>query len=78
MQYIAHCELYYVATLPWTPAIIYTIGFAKDSAVPLSAIQVTPYVLYAYAMLAVMFVTIIFGIGRHDNMEQAKKVGQKL
>ncbi|MBZ2175494.1 hypothetical protein K8M07_09605 [Schnuerera sp. xch1] len=59
--------------LPWTPAIIYTISFAKDSPIPLSATQVAPYVLYAYAMLAVMFVTIIFGIGRYDNMPKLKK-----
>ncbi|ABW20353.1 Na+/H+ antiporter NhaC family protein [Alkaliphilus oremlandii] len=57
-----------VYCLPWTPAVIYTIGFAKDSAAPLTAVQVTPFVLYSYAMLAVMFVTIIFGIGRYDNM----------
>lgn len=62
-----------VYSMPWTPAIIYTISFARDSAVPLTATQVTPYVLYAYAMLAVMFVTIIFGIGRYDNMENLKK-----
>ena len=55
-----------VYSLPWTPAIIYTIGFAKDSIHPLTAIEITPYVLYSYAMLAVMFFTIIFGIGRHD------------
>ena len=59
-----------VYALPWTPAIIYTIGFAKDSAYPLTGIEVTPYVLYSYAMLAVMFITIIFGIGRHDNMDK--------
>lgn len=58
-----------VYSLPWTPAIIYTIGFAKDSAIPLTATQITPYVLYSYAMLAVMFVTIIFGIGRYDNIK---------
>lgn len=68
-----------VYALPWTPAIIYTIGFAKDSAAPLTAIQVTPYVMYAWAMLAVMFTTIIFGIGRYDNLKDkeisdAKKV----
>lgn len=62
-----------VYSLPWTPAIIYTIGFARDSAVPLTATQITPYVLYSYAMLAVMFVTIIFGIGRYDNMEKPRK-----
>jgi len=62
----------FVYSMPWTPAIIYTIGFAKNSAVPLQAAQVTPYVLYAYAMLAVMFASIILGIGRYDNMEKAK------
>lgn len=62
-----------VYALPWTPAIIYTIGFAKDSAYPLTAIEITPYVLYSYAMLAVMFATIILGIGRYDNMEKGKK-----
>lgn len=63
----------FVYSMPWTPAIIYTISFARDSAVPLSATQVTPYVLYAYAMLVVMFVTIILGIGRYDNMEKLNK-----
>ncbi len=57
-----------VYCLPWTPAVIYTIGFAKDTAVPLTANQVTPYVFYAYAMLAVMFVSIMLGIGKYDNM----------
>lgn len=61
-----------VYSMPWTPAIIYTIGFAKNSAVPLQAAEVTPYVLYSYAMLAVMFITIILGIGRYDNMKKVK------
>ncbi|MFS8540812.1 MAG: hypothetical protein LOD89_01810 [Tissierellales bacterium] len=61
-----------VYSMPWTPAIIYTIGFAKNSAVPLQAAEVTPYVLYSYAMLAVMFVTIILGIGRYDNMKKVR------
>lgn len=67
----------FVYALPWTPAIIYTISFAKDSAAPLTAVEVTPYVLYSYAMLAVMFISIIFGIGRYDNMKQAKKISEK-
>lgn len=62
-----------VYSMPWTPAIIYTISFARDSAVPLSATQVTPYVLYAYAMLVVMFGSIILGIGRYDNMNKTSK-----
>lgn len=59
-----------VYALPWTPAIIYTIGFAKNTTAPLAAIDVTPFVLYAYSMLLVMFITIIFGIGRNDNLEK--------
>ncbi len=64
------CTLVY--SLPWTPAIIYTIGFAKDSIHPLSALDVTPFVIYAYAMMAVMFVSIVLGIGRNDNMKNIK------
>ncbi|MGE5632403.1 MAG: Na+/H+ antiporter NhaC family protein [Caulobacteraceae bacterium] len=64
------CTLVY--SLPWTPAIIYTIGFAKDSMHPLSALDVTPFVIYAYAMMAVMFVSIVLGIGRNDNMKNVK------
>lgn len=63
-----------VYALPWTPAIIYTIGFAKDSAYPLTAVEMTPYVLYSYAMLGVMFITILLGIGRYDNMEKSKEI----
>lgn len=62
-----------VYSMPWTPAIIYTIGFAKDSAIPLQATQITPYVLYSYAMLIVMFISIILGIGRYDNTEKNKR-----
>lgn len=61
------CTLVY--SLPWTPAIIYTIGFTKDGIHPLTALEVTPFVLYAYAMLAVMVVSIFLGIGRKDNMQ---------
>lgn len=61
-----------VYALPWTPAVIYTISFAKDTAAPLSAIQVTPYVLYGYILMAVMFASIALGIGRDDNMKKVK------
>lgn len=63
------CTLVY--SLPWTPAIIYTIGFAKDGAHPLTALEVTPFVFYAYAMLAVMLVSIFLGVGKNDNMTEA-------
>ena len=54
--------------MPWTPAIIYTLGFAADSAAPLTAGQITPFVFYSFAMLVVMAVSIIFGVGRQDGM----------
>ncbi len=60
------CTLVY--SLPWTPAIIYTISFTRDSAYPLTAAQVTPFVFYAGAMLVVMIGSIFLGIGRNDNM----------
>lgn len=60
------CTLVY--SLPWTPAIIYTIGFTRDGIHPLTALEVTPFVFYAFAMLAVMLVSIFLGIGRNDNM----------
>ncbi len=56
--------------LPWTPAMIYTLGFAADSAAPLSALQVLPCVFYCFAMLIVMFATMFLGIGRYDYMDQ--------
>jgi len=60
------CTLVY--SLPWTPAIIYTIGFTQDSAHPLTATEVTPFVFYAIAMLVVMIGSTVLGIGRNDNM----------
>ncbi|GAU79260.1 Na+/H+ antiporter NhaC family protein [Fusibacter sp. 3D3] len=60
------CTLVY--SLPWTPAIIYTIGFTQDSAYPLTALEVTPFVFYAIAMLIVMVASTLLGIGRNDNM----------
>lgn len=66
----------FVYALPWTPAIIYTISFAKDTSAPLSAIEVTPYVLYGYILMAVMFASIALGIGQDDNMK-GKNVSPK-
>lgn len=65
------CTLVY--SLPWTPAIIYTIGFTRDGIHPLTAMEVTPFVFYAFAMLAVMLGSIILGIGRNDNMDLKKR-----
>lgn len=63
-----------VYSLPWTPAVIYTLGFTADSKAPLIASDITPYVFYAYGMLAVMFVTIILGIGQNDNLDKSGKL----
>lgn len=64
----------FVYSLPWTPAIIYTLGFAADSSSPLAALDIAPFVFYSYAMLVVMFTTILLGIGQNDNMDKLKKV----
>lgn len=65
------CTLCY--SLPWTPAIIYTIGFTRDGIHPLSALEVTPFVFYAYALLAVMLISVFLGVGRNDNMDKVKE-----
>ncbi len=59
--------------LPWTPAMIYTLGFAADSNAPLSAVQIMPFVFYSFAMLAVMFISMVLGIGRYDFMDKVKE-----
>ena len=59
-----------VYCMPWTPAMIYTLGFAADTAAPLGAMEVVPFVFYSYAMLAVMFAFIITGVGRQDFMDK--------
>lgn len=70
------CTLVY--SLPWTPAIIYTIGFTRDSIHPLSALEITPFVFYAFALLAVMIVSIFLGIGRNDNMDKVTEETNKM
>ncbi|WP_304508775.1 Na+/H+ antiporter NhaC family protein [Anaerotignum sp.] len=59
-----------VYCLPWTPAMIYTLGFAADGAAPLTALQIMPCVFYCYIMLVVMIVTMFLGIGRKDYMDK--------
>ena len=56
----------FVYCMPWTPAIVYTLGFAADTNAPLAATEITPFVFYSFALLLVMIVSIIFGIGRKD------------
>lgn len=58
-----------VYAMPWTPAVIYTISFARDTAAPLSATQITPYVLYGYILMVVMFISTTLAIGRNDGMK---------
>ena len=40
--------------LPWTPAMVYTLGFAADSTAPLTAAAIIPCCFYCFAMLVVM------------------------
>lgn len=56
--------------LPWSPAMIYTLSFAKDSGAPLTGIEVTPMVIYCFAMFIVMCISIMAKIGRRDLMDQ--------
>jgi len=69
------CGLVYA--LPWTPSIVYTIGFTRGGIHPLSALEVTPFVFYGYALLVVMFISILLGIGRNDNMDKIKEETKK-
>lgn len=56
-------------TLPWTPAIIYTVGFATDGAAPLATTEIWPFVIYGWALLVVMMFSIFTGWGRHESGE---------
>lgn len=60
----------FVYCLPWTPAMIYTLGFAADGANPITAFDVIPFSFYCFAMLGVMIVSIFLGIGRKDLMDK--------
>lgn len=59
--------------VPWSPAVIYTIGFAAGTSAPLAAISVTPFVIYGYVLLVVMTASIFLGIGRNDGAEKLAK-----
>lgn len=59
-----------VYALPWTPAVIFTIGFAAQTEAPLRATEVTPFVIYGYVLLVVMTASIFLGIGRKDGEEK--------
>jgi len=56
--------------LPWTPAVVYTLGFAKDSGAPLTGVQIMPMTIYCFVMFVVMTVSIIFKLGRKDFMDK--------
>lgn len=56
--------------LPWSPAMIYTLGFARDSGAPLTGTEVMPMVLYCFAMFLVMCVSILLKVGRKDLLDQ--------
>lgn len=52
--------------VPWGAGVIYTIGFAAETQVPLTAISVTPCPIYCYALFVVMTISIFLHIGDHD------------
>lgn len=53
-------------SLPWTCTMMYILSFTVGTDAPLTGIQITPYCFFTFAMTAVMFGTIILGIGRKD------------
>lgn len=59
--------------MPWTPAAIFTIGFASNTTSPLKAIQITPFVIYGYVLFIVMIGSIFLKIGRNDGATYNKK-----
>lgn len=63
----------FVYSLPWTPAVIFTLGFAADSENPLTALDVTPFVFYAYFIFIVMILTTLLGVGRYDSLDRARR-----
>lgn len=58
--------------LPWTPAILLTVGFTVGTTHPLIPLEITPYVFYGYTLMLVMFVTIALGVGRQDSANGAR------
>lgn len=59
-----------VYAMPWVPGMIYTLSFASGTSAPLTAAQVTPFVIYGYVLLVVMTASIFLGIGRRDGEEK--------
>lgn len=55
------CTLVY--SLPFTPVLLYTVGFTSGTSAELSATEITPFVVYAFVLLAVMFLSILTGYG---------------
>lgn len=55
--------------VPWGAGVIYAIGFAAETKVPLTAISVTPCPIYCYALLVVLTASIFLHIGDHDGEE---------
>lgn len=60
--------------VPWGAGVIYAIGFAAETKVPLTAISVTPCPIYCYALLVVFTLSIFLHIGDHDGEEYLKKL----
>ncbi len=57
-------------SLPWTCTMMVIVGYTVGTDAPLSGIQITPYCFFTFVMTAVMFFTIVKGIGRKDFIEQ--------
>lgn len=55
---------------PWTATMMLAVGFASGTAAPLNAIEITPFVIYAYVTTIVMFATTFLKIGQNDGLKE--------
>ncbi len=75
------CTLVY--SLPWTAAVLFASGLSKGasedfSGVPfLSPMSITPWVIYAWVLLIVMFVAVFTGWGRIYTGKDGKPTKEK-
>jgi Na+/H+ antiporter NhaC len=56
--------------MPWTATMMLTLGFANSAGTPLSALEVTPMMFYAYISIIVLFATTFLKIGRNDGLDK--------
>lgn len=51
---------------PWTAVMMLAVGMSEACGVPLTGIQISPFMFYAYISMIVMILVTCLGIGRND------------